>query len=134
VSGSRPAPHPTAVSAPFWSGCARHELLLQRCTDCAAVVFYPRSSCPTCGSARLEQVPSAGCGTLYSYTVARRATHRKLVDRVPYVIAIVDLDEGPRLTSTVVGTAPEDVHIGMRLDVDFEDHEGFTVPVFRAAS
>ncbi|WP_433503110.1 Zn-ribbon domain-containing OB-fold protein [Pseudonocardia halophobica] len=133
MSGTRPAPHPTAVSAPFWAGCARHELLLQRCADCTAAVFYPRSTCPSCGSARLDHVPSGGRGTLYSYTVARRATHRRLADRVPYVIAIVELAEGPRLTSTVVGTDPDAVRIGMPLVVDFEDHEGFTVPVFREA-
>jgi hypothetical protein len=68
---------------------------------------------------------------VYTFTVARRATHRKLADRVPYVIAVVELDEGPRLTSTVVGVDPEQVAIGGRVLVDFEDHDEVSVPVFR---
>jgi uncharacterized protein len=131
---SRPTPRPSPVSRPFWDGCARHELLLQRCAACSAAVFYPRSVCPACGSTRLEWEPASGSGTLYSYTVARRATHRKLADRVPYVIAIVELDEGPRLTSTVVGTDPDDLAIGARLQVDFEDDETVSFPVFRVVA
>lgn len=131
---SRPTPHPSPVSRPFWDACARHELVLQRCTACSAAVFYPRSVCPACGSTRLEWEPASGSGTLYSYTVARRATHRKLADRVPYVIAIVELDEGPRMTSTVVGTDPDDLAVGLRLRVAFEDDEDVSFPVFRVVA
>jgi uncharacterized OB-fold protein len=130
----RPTPHPSPVTRPFWAACARHELVVQRCGDCSSAVFYPRPVCPVCGSSRLDWVPATGHGTLYSYTVARRATHRRLADRVPYVIAIVELDEGPRLTSTVVGTDPADLAIGLRLQVDFEDDETVSFPVFRVAS
>lgn len=128
---SRPAPFPDAVTRPFWDGCARHELLIQRCDACGAAVFYPRALCPACGSASLTWEPASGGATLYSYTVARRPTHRRLADRVPYVIAIVELDEGPRMTSTVVDTDPDALAIGQRLRVGFEDQEDFTVPVFR---
>ncbi len=130
----RPTPHPSPVSRPFWDACARHELVLQRCAECSAAVFYPRAVCPVCGSSRLHWVPATGSGTLYSYTVARRATHRRLADRVPYVIAIVELDEGPRLTSTVVGTDPGELAIGSRLRVDFEDDGTVSFPVFRVVS
>lgn len=126
---SRPTPHPSPVSRQFWEACARHELVLQRCAGCSTAVFYPRSVCPACGSSRLEWGPASGSGTLYSYTVARRATHRRL--RAPYVIAIVELDEGPRMTSTVVGTDLDDLAIGSRLQVDFEDDETVSFPVFR---
>jgi uncharacterized protein len=128
---SRPAPFPDAVTRPFWDGCARHELLLQRCSGCGAAVFYPRAVCPACGSASLSWERAGGGATLYSYTVARRPTHRRLADRVPYVIAIVELDEGPRMTSTVVDADPDTLAIGQRLRVGFEDQEDFTVPVFR---
>ena len=131
---ARPTPHPSPVSRPFWAGCARHELVLQRCAACDATVFYPRSVCPHCFSDRLDWAPVSGRGTLYSYTVARRPTHRKLADRVPYVIAIVELDEGPRMTSTVVGTDPEELSVGLRLQVDFDQDEDVTFPVFRVAA
>ncbi|WP_181782658.1 Zn-ribbon domain-containing OB-fold protein [Pseudonocardia pini] len=130
----RPTPHPSPVTRPFWAACARHELTIQRCGGCSSAVFYPRPVCPVCGSSRLDWVAATGRGTLYSYTVARRATHRRLADRVPYVIAIVELDEGPRLTSTVIGTDPADLAIGVRLQVDFEDDETVSFPVFRVAS
>lgn len=135
---ARPTPHPSPVSRPFWEACARHELVLQRCTACDATVFYPRTVCPSCSSDRLDWVPVSGLATLYSYTVARRPTHRKLADRVPYVIAIVELDEGPRMTSTVVGTDPDDLAVGLRLRVDFEDDPedgaGVSFPVFRVVA
>lgn len=130
---ARPTPHPSPVSRPFWEACARHELVLQRCAACDTTVFYPRSVCPACHADRLDWVPVSGLATLYSYTVARRPTHRRLADRVPYVIAIVELDEGPRMTSTVVGTDPDRLAVGLRLRVAFEDDPdgGVSFPVFR---
>jgi uncharacterized OB-fold protein len=120
-SASRPVPRPTELSKPFWDAARRHELVTQRCTSCGKHVFYPRLSCPHCGARALEWVPVSGNATVYSYTVARRATHPAFADRVPYVIAIVELDEGPRMTTNVVGCAPDDVKIGMRVRATFED-------------
>lgn len=133
---TRPLPHPSPVSEPFWAACSRHELTAQRCVRCGQVQFYPRSTCTSCGSVELEWSALSGRGTVYTFTVARRATHRKLADRGPYVIAVVELEEGPRMTSTVIGVDPERVAIGDRVVVDFEDHtvEGrdpVSVPVFR---
>ncbi len=128
----RPMPHPSVLSQPFWDGCRRHELVLQRCADCAAYIFYPRATCPACGSSRLAWVPVSGEATLYTYTVARRPTHRRLASSVPYVIAVVELAEGPLLTSNVVGTPPGDLAIGQDLHVAFEDHDDITIPVFVA--
>lgn len=127
----RPRPHPSAISEPFWEGCQRHELLLQHCEDCSAVIFYPRPTCPICGSLALRFRPASGRGTLYTYTVARRPTHPLLAGRVPYVIAVVELEEGPRMTSTVVDCDVEELQIGGRLTVDFEDLGELSVPVFR---
>jgi uncharacterized OB-fold protein len=120
-SASRPVPRPTELSKPFWDAARRHELRIQQCTSCGRHVFYPRLSCPHCGARALEWVPVSGNATVYSYTVARRATHPAFADRVPYVIAIVELDEGPRMTTNVVGCAPDDVKIGMRVRATFED-------------
>lgn len=133
---TRPMPFPSPVTEPFWAACRRRELVVQRCEACGALAFYPRSTCPACGSTALAWQPVSGRGSLYTFTVARRATHRRLTDRVPYVIAVVELDEGPHLTSTVVGTCVDDLRIGARLVVDFEEHAGadgddISIPVFR---
>ena len=117
----RPKPRPTELSKPFWDAARRHELHIQRCTACGKHVFYPRYSCPHCGARGLEWVPASGRATVYSYTVARRATHPAFADRVPYVIAIVELAEGPRMTTNVVGCSPDDVHVGMAVQATFED-------------
>ena len=126
-------PHPGPVSEPFWAACRRHELVVQRCAACGHLAFYPRSTCPACGSAELAWQSVSGRGSLHTFTVARRATHPKLAERVPYVIAVVELDEGPRLTSTVVDADPAALRIGQRLVVGFEDHEEISLPVFRCA-
>lgn len=133
MTAGRPVPHPTATSAPFWEGCHRHELLLQHCASCSATVFYPRPTCPVCGSAELRFVRGSGQATLFTFTVARRPTHPRLADRVPYVIAIVELAEGPRMTSTVVDCDVEELRIGQPLTLAFEDIDEVSVPVFRIA-
>ncbi len=117
----RPLPRPTALSAPFWEAARRHELRIQRCRSCREHVFYPRYNCPHCGSRELDWVTASGRGTVYTFTVARRPTHPAFADRVPYVIAIVELDEGPRLTTNIVGCDPGAVRIGMRVRATFED-------------
>ena len=120
-SASRPIPRPTELSKPFWDAARRHELVTQQCGSCTKHVFYPRLSCPHCGARQLSWVPVSGKATVYSYTVARRPTHPAFADRVPYVIAIVELDEGPRMTTNIVGCPADDVSIGMRVRALFED-------------
>ena len=117
----RPKPRPTDLSKPFWDAAKRHELHLQRCKKCGTHVFYPRFNCTNCGSRDLEWVRSSGRATVYTYTVARRPTHAAFAEKVPYVIAIVELEEGPRMTTNVVGCSPDDVAIGMAVQATFED-------------
>lgn len=129
-------PHPSPLTEPFWAACRRRELMVQRCEACGVLAFYPRSTCPVCGSTALAWQPVSGRGSLYTFTVARRPTHRRLAGRVPYVIAVVELDEGPHLTSTVVDVDVDALRIGARLVVDFEQHPldddtDITIPVFR---
>ncbi|GAA1002347.1 hypothetical protein Aple_000150 [Acrocarpospora pleiomorpha] len=88
---------------------AAGEVPFQRCTACQAAVFFPRILCPQCGSTRLNWCPSAGLGTVYSVSVLSPR------DALPYPVALVDLDEGFRMMSTVVGIPAEDVRIGMRV-------------------
>lgn len=127
----RPLPHPTPLSKPFWDGAARGELWIQRCGECGTHVFYPRHLCTGCGSPELEWVRASGRGTVFTYTVARRATHPGFADRVPYVIAVVELDEGPKLTTNVVDVEPEAVSIGMPVQATYEDVDDVTLVNFR---
>lgn len=127
-------PHPSVLSRPFWEGCRRHQLVIQHCSDCSTFVFYPRATCTSCGSRHLLWRTVSGDATLFAFTVARRATHRLLADLVPYVIAVVELDEGPRLTSTVVETRLENLVTGLRLRADFEDFDDLSLLIFRLAA
>lgn len=117
----KPLPQPSETSRPFWEGTKAHELRLQRCRDCGKRIFYPRSICPFCLSERLEWVTASGKGKVYSYTVVRRAVHPAFQADVPYVLAIVELDEGPRLTTNIVGVEPEEVRVDMPVRAAYDD-------------
>lgn len=118
---AKPLPRPTAVSQEFWAAARRHELRLQRCRSCGAHIFYPRAFCPACLSDSLEWTSVSGRGKVYSFTVVRRAMHPAFRPDVPYVLAIVELEEGPRLTTNIVGCDPSDVRVDMPVDVVFDD-------------
>jgi uncharacterized OB-fold protein len=111
----KPLPIPSPVSAPFWDGLREGVLRVQRCAECAEYVFYPRSLCPSCLSESLDWVKVSGRGRLYSYTVVRRAMHPAFQEDVPYVYAIVELEEGPRVTANVVGCPLEALRVDMPL-------------------
>lgn len=126
----RPLPHPTRVSRPFWEACARHELLVQRCTDCGRLTFVPQAFCRHCLSRSLEWTPSGGRGELYSYTVVWRPQTPAF--ETPYVVGIVRLDDGYDMLTNIVGCDPEKVRVGMRVRADWDDRKpGVTLPVFR---
>lgn len=117
---AKPLPQPSPITQPFWDAAREGRLLLQHCSGCSHWVWYPRPFCPNCGGTRLEWRPASGRGTLYSYTVARRPPVPHFESDVPYVIAIVELAEGPHFTSNVVGIAPEKLRIGMPLVAAFD--------------
>lgn len=125
-------PQATPETQPFWDGCAAGELRLQRCQQCRRFCFYPRVACPSCGSAELRWQRVSGRATLYSYVISHLPgpAHR---DGEPYVIAVVELDEGPRMMSNIVGVdpVPAALPLDLPLDVDFEPRGSMTVPVFR---
>lgn len=116
----KPLPRPTAASLPFWEAAKRHELQIQCCSSCGALIFYPREACPECLSSDLTWVKVSGKGTVYSYTIAQAPTHPAFAEDVPYVVAIVELAEGPHLTTNIVGCKPEAVKIGMPVVATFE--------------
>jgi len=114
----RPAPVPDHDSAPYWQALHDGRLLVQRCRDCAAAQLYPRDRCLACRGP-VDWVEASGRGTVYSFTVIRQNYARPFRDWIPYVVALVDLAEGPRLMTNVVGCEPDDVHIGMAVRATF---------------
>jgi uncharacterized OB-fold protein len=131
-SYQKPLPRIDADNRPFWEGCKRHELLLQRCLDCGRYIWYPRQFCGQCLSDNTEWVPASGKGTVHTYTIIRQTRARGFRDDVPYVLAYIELDEGVIMMSNVVRSAPENVHIGMPVQVTFEDvTEEVSLPKFR---
>jgi uncharacterized protein len=126
-----PAPVVNAETQRFWDATAEGRLELPRCDDCHQVVWYPRRSCPWCHSTSLTWVELTGHGEVYSYTVTRRGQGR-WADAAPYVLAYVELAEGPRILTNVVGCDPDEVRIGLPVEVAFADTgEGNALPRFR---
>jgi uncharacterized protein len=128
---ARPLPEPSPLTQPFWAGAKERELRIQRCDACGTHLFYPRYLCTACGSNDLRWCSVSGRATVFTFTVARRPTHPGLVDRVPYVIAVVELEEGPKLTTNLVDIDPDDVVIGLSVQATFEDVDDVTLVQFR---
>lgn len=116
--GPRPIPGPD--DAPYWEALTRGTLLIQRCEACGTVRHPPHPRCGRCASATLSWVPATGLGTVYSFTIVRYAPNAELAGSVPYVVALIELDEGPRLVSNVVGVDPDLVAIDQRVQVRFD--------------
>jgi uncharacterized OB-fold protein len=116
----KPLPVIDPESQPYWTGLREQRLLIKRCRDCGRHHHYPRELCPHCGSDALEWVQAKGTGTVYTFTVARRPAGPAFKADTPYVVAIVELDEGPRMMSTLVGIDPDQVRIGLKLAVRYE--------------
>ena len=128
----KPLPIPTRDTIEYWEGCKRHQLPLQRCQNCGAFRFYPRPMCPNCNSMDYEWVKAIGKGRVYSWTVAVQRFHPAL--EVPYIIAIVELEEGVRMTSNIIDCKPEELSVGMPVEVIFDDvTEDITLPKFKPA-
>ncbi len=116
----KPVPTPDHATGPFWEAAKQGRLLIQRCPNCGAHQFYPQSSCRRCLSDDLEWLDAKGKGTIYSYTIIHRAPRRTFEPDVPYTVALVDLDEGCRMMSNIVDVSPEEVRVGMQVEVVFE--------------
>jgi uncharacterized OB-fold protein len=130
-----PRPRPIPVSQPFWDGLRDEKVRLQFCDDCSSWVYYPRVRCPVCLSPRLSWHDVDGAGSVFTFTIARQATAPAFVDDVPQLLAVVELDLGVRVTSTLVDVAPEDVRIGLRVSPVFDHGEdGLTMLRFRPAT
>ncbi len=127
-------PTPDFETRPYWDAAREGKLLIRRCRACGVAYFYPRSFCPSCWSEDVEWEEASGRATLYTWSVVHRNDLPPFPDRVPYVAAVVDLDEGPRMMTNVEGCAFDALQVGMALRVDFRmENEEITVPVFRPA-
>lgn len=121
---AKPQPHPNADSLPFWQGCANGILSYQHCGSCEKAQFPPRSHCAQCQGRALQWRQSKGQGTVHTFTVVRRAPSAAFKADVPYVIALVDFDEGFRMMMNLRHVSPDAANIGMRVQVVFEATSG----------
>ena len=129
----KPLPEITPEMAPFWEAARRHELVLQRCAGCGSFRFPARELCSRCLSRASTWERVSGRGTLFSFAVMHQAAHPGFAADLPYAVVTVELEEGARLLSNVVGCPLRDLRIGMPLEVVFDDvTPEVTLPKFRA--
>ena len=116
-----PRPENRGLTKPYWDAIKRHELVMQRCKKCDNFIFYPREQCPTCFSQNLEWAPVSGKGRVHAYTIVYQTAHPAFQEDAPHVLALIQLDEGVRMISNVVGCSPEAVRVDMQVVTEFDD-------------
>jgi uncharacterized OB-fold protein len=125
------APTPTPETKPFWEGAKRHELMLPHCKSCGKHHFYPRSNCPFCWSNDLEWVKASGKGKLHTFSIPQRSI---MGIPAPFIAAIVELEEGPRISTNLIGVDPDPKNLRCDMDVEvvFDDiTDTVALPKFR---
>ena len=134
----RPLPKPmTPEAKPYWDGLREGKLMLPECNDCGKAFFYPRIACPNCHSRNVGWMQASGKGKLYSFQIAYRALNPAFKIPPPYVLAMVELEEGPRLMSNLINVEadPEVIKCDMAVEVVFEKQtDEVTIPLFQPAS
>ena len=124
-------PKPDALTQPYWDGVRQRELRIQKCSQCGHAWHPPLYRCPSCHSTDVQWVATSGRATLYSYTVVHHAAHIAVADRVPYLVALATLAEGPRVVCNLLNCEPSQVRIGMPLSLTFQQiAEGVWLPQF----
>jgi uncharacterized OB-fold protein len=129
-----PRPVVEPLTEPFWAAAREHRLVIQRCRDCGTFRHLPHVMCARCQSSAYDWVESAGRGTVFTYTIVVHPVHEATIDVVPYNVVIVQLDDcgGVLAPSNVVDCPPDDVHVGMRVEVTWDAiSEEITIPRFR---
>lgn len=114
-------PKPDALSKAYWDGARKHTLLLQNCRACGHRWHPPTPICPQCQAKNYEWKPVSGRGTVYSYTIVHHPAHVAVQDKVPYLVALITLDEGPRVVANILDCPIEDVRIGMPVKLTFRE-------------
>lgn len=127
----RPLPQPTRITQAYWDAAKENRLVIQQCNSCGKHQFYPREFCTSCLSEDIKWVESSGKGRVYTYTINRRPANAGMSEKVPYVVAAIDLDEGVRMIANIVDKPVEQVKIGSRVEVRFEKlDDEITLPQF----
>jgi uncharacterized OB-fold protein len=136
AASTRPLPLPDEVTAPFWEGCRRGELRMQRCAECSLFRFYPRPMCPRCHSFASQWVRMSGEGTIYSFVICHEPVLPAFQEWVPFAVAVVELAEDPalRMVGGVLDAPSEQLRIGQKVRVEFEEiADGVVLPQWRLA-
>jgi hypothetical protein len=130
---ARPLPETRNAGATFWKKAAEGLLVVPKCAECDRTFWHPRPRCPHCGSERVEWIPASGRGAVHTFTVVRQSGDPYFKTKVPYAVAMIDLDEGVRIMTNIVDTPLDSLAVGMRVEVLFEDAGGgIAIPLFRA--
>ena len=117
----KPIPLPGPMSQPFFDGAKRHELLVMRCRACGTHRLTERSTCPECWSEEYEWVRASGRGKVYTYVLMHQQLHPGFADEIPYNVAVIELEEGPRLVSNIVECPNEGLRVDMPVEAVFDD-------------
>jgi len=131
---NKPLPSIVGETKPFWDSCRRGQLVIQRCVECGQYQWYPRGICVDCWTDTVEWVQASGRGTVWTYTITQQNRTTGFAEMVPYVLALVELEEGVRMFTNIVECNPRDVHIGMAVEVTFQTATPqITIPYFKPA-
>jgi uncharacterized OB-fold protein len=135
MAATRFEPPVGEASEAFWEATKEKKFLVQRCDACDQAIFYPREVCPTClSSDSLSWRESTGAGTIYAASVQEKPANPMMADRVPYVVALVELEDGIRLMSNVVNCPPYDASVGKAVKLTWEElSDGRNLPQFELA-
>ena len=130
----KPLPEFRPETKPYWDACKRHEFVLPKCKSCGKIFFYPRALCPVCMCQDLEWIKASGKAKVWTYAIHYMGPTPAYKGEPPYVIAMVDLQEGAKMMTNIVNCKPEDVRIGMDVEVVFDDvTPEVTLPKFKPA-
>ena len=128
----KPKPRPAPESLPYWQAASEHRLALPKCEDCQKFWFPPSRTCPHCLSANFSFQNVSGKGKIFSFVTFHRIYRPAFTNDVPYVVALIELDEGPRLLSNIMSVTHDQVKCEMRVDVVFDDYyEDISIPKFK---
>jgi uncharacterized OB-fold protein len=131
---AKPLPQPDPITKPYWDSLKAHAMRLQRCRSCGRFVFFPRALCPFCFSDALTWTPVSGRGVVHAFTVPHRHPSPAFQPDLPYVVALVELEEGPRLMTNLIDVPPDpaQIAVGMPVEVVYDDvTPEVTLPKFR---
>jgi uncharacterized OB-fold protein len=129
----KPLPLPDEASQPFFDAAMKGTLMIMRCLDCGTARTPSRSHCDNCLSDRFEWEQASGRGKVHTFGVMHQKYHPAFFPELPYNLAVVELDEGPRLSTNLVGVKNEEIRVGMPVVVDFEKYDDVAIPKFRPA-